>query len=439
MANLFTKAALLSVLGTTHALLKIPISRIPEEEYIPQLLSSPAQPPRLIPSGILASHRNLVRGASIQLTDGGENIVIRDLQNAQYYGTAKIGTPPQEFQVVFDTGSSDFWIPSAACKTSSANCATKKVFDASTSSTFADATPPAKTDFIIKYGSGPVSGKYGVETVTIANDYVVTGQTFAAVDGTNGLGEMYQNAKFDGILGLAFPAISQDKDASTVLDNLVSQGQIEQAMFAFFLGDDADGELTMGGYDESKMEGDINWVNLLTAGYWLSPMDQVKFGEKVVSTGNSAGIMDTGTSLIYGPADIITSMAKDANGQFVPQLNMFMIECDTTIPDLEFTINELAYTIPGSELVLRDTTGQYCFLSLAMMNFGEEAADMGTFETADELAEDVMEDIQHQVGDAPTQIIPPGYQVWLVGDLFLRKVYTIFDYGNERIGYAKLK
>jgi hypothetical protein len=43
-------------------------------------------------------------------------------------------------------------------------------------------------------------------------------------------------AKFDGILGLAFPILSQDPDAKTVLQNLVDQQIIENGMFGFFLG-----------------------------------------------------------------------------------------------------------------------------------------------------------------------------------------------------------
>ena len=60
----------------------------------------------------------------------------------------------QEFQVVFDTGSSDFWVPSASCGKKSTNCEAKKAYDPAKSSTYSSVPSGRQTSFQIKYGSG---------------------------------------------------------------------------------------------------------------------------------------------------------------------------------------------------------------------------------------------------------------------------------------------
>jgi len=471
--------ALSAVLATSVAgeLLTIPISKVPDHEHAATLLSSVSGENNLAtilasnkPSAsvqdasssvVYATGRKLLRGTESRETKKGlavmkgpkqaekkdkksgkdeENVVLRDLANAQYYSSVKIGTPAQELQVVFDTGSSDFWVPSKSCPTTSMNCGAKKVFDKGASTTYSNVAKGAKSDFQIVYGSGAVSGTFGLETVTVGDDYTVEGQTFSMVDSTDGLGDVYSQAKFDGILGLAFPAISKDPGVNTVIPNLKVKGVLDKAMFAFYLGDEADGELAIGGYNPDRMQDPnaINWVDLITPAYWLVNVEHVKFGDDAVSMGKTAGIMDTGTSLIYGPQLQVMQMTANMGAQYVPQVGLFLIDCATTIPDLEFGVGSQSYKISGDQLVVKDDSGQYCFFTVAMMSFAND----GEVDTLDEeLDERVVREMADFAGEAPVNPIPPEYMgnTWLIGDTFLRTVYTIYDYDNKKFGLAELK
>jgi len=323
-----------------------------------------------------------------------ENIVIKDYSNAQYYGEVTIGTPPQKFTVIFDTGSSNLWVPKVACK----NCGYwfvhggKSKYDEAKSSSY----QRDGGDFHIQYGSGDVRGFFSVDHVTLGDDIVIRDQKFAEVSDAGGLGVGYVMGQFDGILGLGFEGLALG-NAATVFKNAIDQNAVAQSVFAFDLGDDRDGELTIGGYDDSKFTGDISWISLSEPKYWRISVEDIRAGS--FSSGATDGIVDSGTSLITGPKVEIAKIAASV-GAAANLLGQYTIECQKVgdLPDLEFVIGGRTFPVPGKDLVI-EAAGT-CLFALMGMD------------------------------------IPNGPQ-WILGDVFMRQYYTIFDYGNKRVGLAE--
>merc|ERR1712088_787632 len=98
--------------------------------------------------------------------------------DAQYYGPITIGTPPQDFTVIFDTGSSNLWVPSTHCLESSVGtlpCRTHNTYNASESATYVENGEP----FVLRYGTGQLRGFDSVDTVTFGGDIAVQNQILA--------------------------------------------------------------------------------------------------------------------------------------------------------------------------------------------------------------------------------------------------------------------
>lgn len=118
---------------------------------------------------------------SHELNDGS-SILINDYQNAQYYGEIQVGSQNQPFNVIFDTGSSNLWIPSAQCS----SCGSHSLYDSTRSTTY----HKNGTEFKIQYGSGPVAGYLSGDSVTMGT-LQATEQTFAEITEVTGLGMAY--------------------------------------------------------------------------------------------------------------------------------------------------------------------------------------------------------------------------------------------------------
>eukprot|EP00529_Nitzschia_sp_RCC80_P021465 CAMPEP_0113456344 /NCGR_PEP_ID=MMETSP0014_2-20120614/8838_1 /TAXON_ID=2857 /ORGANISM="Nitzschia sp." /LENGTH=413 /DNA_ID=CAMNT_0000347793 /DNA_START=57 /DNA_END=1298 /DNA_ORIENTATION=+ /assembly_acc=CAM_ASM_000159 len=346
--------------------------------------------------------QGLLRGVTtghLEVTDlqKPENEIIKDYANAQYFGVVEIGSPPQEFTVIFDTGSSNLWIPKVGCS----HCGIpfigqKHKFDHDKSSTYTE----DGSDFEIMYGSGSVKGFFSLDDVLLADDIVINAQKFAEVTDAGGLGMAYSLGKFDGILGMGFSSISIG-GAPTVFENAIKQNKVDQPIFSFYLGDNGPGELTFGGYDSSKFEGELQSVKLDAATYWQITLDSVKAGDySEESSDKITAIVDSGTSLITGPKAEISKIAA-AVGATPNIMGEYTIDCKKLdeIPDIVFTIGGNDYTVPGKKAVIQ-AQGTCLFAFMGM--------------------------------DFPA----PGPQ-WILGDVFMREYYTVFNYVDKTIAFAK--
>ncbi|ERN00700.1 cyprosin [Amborella trichopoda] len=232
-------------------------------------------------------------------------ISLKNYMDAQYYGEIGVGSPPQTFTVIFDTGSSNLWVPSSKCYFSVA-CYFHSKYKASKSSSYKENGKSCE----IHYGTGSVSGYLSQDHVQVG-DLVVKDQVF--IEATKEPSITFLVAKFDGILGLGFQSISVG-NVVPVWYNMVKKGLVKEPIFSFWFNrnaqDEEGGEIVFGGVDPNHFIGEHTYVPVTQKGYWQFDMGDFLIGGK--STGfcanGCAAIADTGTSLIAGPTPIITEI-----------------------------------------------------------------------------------------------------------------------------------
>lgn len=218
-----------------------------------------------------------------------------------------LGSPPQTFKVVMDTGSSNLWVPSSGCNSIACYLHTK--YDSSDSSTY----KKNGTEFKIQYGSGACSGFLSQDTLQMG-DLKIKNQVFAEVTEEPGLAFAF--GKFDGILGLGYDTIAVDRVVPPFY-NMIDQGHLDEPVFAFYLGnaDDAsdESEATFGGVNKDHYTGPVTKIPLRRKAYWEVELDAITFGKETAELDNTGAILDTGTSLIALPttlADLLYVSSK---------------------------------------------------------------------------------------------------------------------------------
>ncbi|NXK24323.1 PEPA protein, partial [Arenaria interpres] len=309
----------------------------------------------------------------------------------EYFGTISIGTPAQEFTVVFDTGSSNLWVPSIYC--SSPACKNHNRFNPAESSTFIS----TNESLYIAYGTGSMSGVLGYDTVTVANIEVLN-QIFGLAETEPGA--FFYYTPFDGILGLAFPSIASS-GATPVFDNMMMQNLVAEDLFSVYLSREGQSGsfVLFGAIDPFYTTNGISWIPLSAETYWQITMNSVSIGgEAIACAFGCQAIVDTGTSLLAVPqralSAILSLLGATSSGQ---------ISCNAArrLPSIIFHINGKAFPVPPSAYVIE--SNGYCTLGFQGM-------------------------------DVPTE----SGELWILGDVFIREYYVIFNRATNMVGLSRL-
>nr|XP_055046638.1 nothepsin [Misgurnus anguillicaudatus] len=323
--------------------------------------------------------------------------------DAQFFGEISLGNPQQNFTVIFDTGSSDLWVPSSYCVSQA--CAMHHKFKAFKSSTY---THDGRV-FGIHYGSGHLLGVMAREQLKVGS---VTVQNQIFGEAVYEPGFAFVMAHFDGVLGLGFPQLAEEM-GSPVFDSMIAQKSVDEPIFSFYLknnGSGFGGELLFGGVDETLFVPPINWVSVTQKGYWQIKMDGVKVQGALSfcyrSSHGCQAVVDTGTSLIGGPSKDIL-MLQQFIGATPTAIGEYLLDCAriSSLPVVSFLLNDVEYSLTGEQYVRRE-----------ILNNNEIC--ISGFQSID--------------------VPSPAGPMWILGDVFLSQFYSIYDRGHNRVGFAHL-
>jgi hypothetical protein len=262
--------------------------------------------------------------------------VINDYESAQFYGHISLGTPPQTFTVIFDTGSSDLWVASAHCDDS---CGRHAKYNSAASSTYNS----NGSLFNMTYGSGFTSGIHSCDNFVVSA-LSVPNQPFTEIINAAGLGAAYREGRSDGVVGMSFRDMSVHATTST-FDSLATHNVLFSAQFSFYFGNASQemGELVLGGPDTAHYHGDIAWNTLTGQSHWEILIEDFRVSNTSYASGSRA-VLNSGTSILAAPSSIVADIAKQIGAKEIIE-GEYMVACNyDSLPDFTFTIGSQVST-----------------------------------------------------------------------------------------------
>lgn len=309
-------------------------------------------------------------------------------QDVYYYGEITIGTPPQPFVVLFDSGSANLFVPSIDCDSANYPCSQHHKYNASASSTYKDLnTPYNMADWATGYLAQDVVNVGGID---------IKYQVFAQA---TQMGSSFDSDIYDGLLGMAFVPIAVDNIVPPFI-NMIDQNLLEEPIFSVWMDRNAEasngGEIIFGGIDSTKYQGSFSYVPLITETYWQFTMDGGFVGNSKFCNGGCTAICDTGNPWITGPTEDVNTIYQATGADVYGN-----VDCDSVseMPVVYLILNNQQFSLEPEWYVSRTFTD------------GQETCSV---------------------------IFEYSYSSqWNIGDMFIGKYYTVFDYGNQRLGFAE--
>ncbi|SNX85474.1 related to aspartic protease [Melanopsichium pennsylvanicum] len=316
------------------------------------------------------------------------------LTNVQYdsswVATISGGTPSKDYQVVLDTGSADLWIGS-------------DYYNPSSSSSFQNQS----TAFDIQYGSGEVAGYDATDSFTLAGTTVDNLHFAVAEQVSSGL----TSSAMEGIMGMAFQALASSKEPPLwVAANIDTFSfYLERASLTSQDETQPGGTFTLGGTNSSLYQGDISYNSLIEQLYWMIRLGAVGTkGSDVDLDSLTHAAIDTGTTLIGGPDSVVQELYSQIPNSKSQGNGYYSYPCSSSV-EATLTFGDQQYTIPDSDFSAGtlDQSGSECL-----------GAFFGLGSTS-------QTDLQ-----------------WIIGDAFLKNVYTVFttnaNSSGAAVGFASL-
>ncbi|KAL1916873.1 uncharacterized protein VTP21DRAFT_5070 [Calcarisporiella thermophila] len=324
----------------------------------------------------------------------------------EYFTKVQIGTPPREFKVILDTGSSDFLVPSVTCKT----CSGTMRYDPSASATY---TFDGRA-FIQHFHEGSqATGHLAADDVLLSHSppIRVRNQTFGLIE--------KESAQFDdiaeGILGLAFDGMATVDGWKGPLTMMIEQGIITRAVFSVQLRN-GEGELVLGDVKE-KNKG-LVYSPLTSEQLWRIKIGKVRAHSHTIHPGIHAAF-DTGTTLLLVPPII----AQRIHAR-IPGAKLLIQKAN----DLGAASGTWALPCNVAEMV-GESGRNWLEFEIAGRNLGLPLADL------------VREPMPNGVMGTGVKYCASAVQnielaFIILGSVFMKRHYVVFDRDAHRIGIA---